>query len=141
MWCPLRRGSAEEKKSFYSTQELVAVTLLLKGRYMPMSSNLEDWETQQEAKHAAAHKEGPLDFLAGGGAVASRREQEERRVSDTLAKEAEKRHKKLVEASMKGLRDATFPDEIAHFRDVLLKLNLTPTEQEELRKLLWEKFR
>ncbi len=50
-----------------------------------MSSNLEDWETQQEAKHAAAHKEGPLDFLAGGGAVASRREQEEKRVSDTLA--------------------------------------------------------
>ena len=106
-----------------------------------MSSNLEDWETQQEAKHAAAHKEGPLDFLAGGGAVASRREQEERRVSDTLAHEAEEQHKRLVEASMKGLHDATFPDEIGHFRDVLLKLNLTPMEQEELKKLLWEKFR
>ena len=106
-----------------------------------MSSNLVDWETQQEAKHASAHKEGPLDFLAGGGAVASRREQEEKRVSDTLAHEAEEQHKKVVEASMRGLRDATFPDEIAHFRDVLLKLNLTQTEQEELKKLLWEKFR
>jgi hypothetical protein len=101
-----------------------------------MSSNLEDWETQQEAKHAAAHKEGPLNFLAGGGAVASKREQEERRVSDTLAHEAEEHHKKLVEASMKGLRDATFPDEIAHFRVALLKLNLTTSEQEELKKLL-----
>ena len=60
---------------------------------------------------------------------------------DTLAHEAEERHKKLVEASMKGLRDATFPDEIAHFRDALLKLNLTPKEQEDLKKLLWEKFR
>ncbi len=106
-----------------------------------MSSNLEDWETQQEAKRAAAHKEGPLDFLAGGGAVASRREQEEKRVSDILAKEAEEHHKKLVEASMKGLRDATFPDEIAHFRDVLLKLDLTPKKQEDLKKLRWEKFR
>ncbi len=106
-----------------------------------MLSNLEDWETQQEAKHAAAHKDGPLNFLAGGGAVASKREQEERRVSDILAHEAEERHKKMVEASMKGLRDATFPDEIAHFRDRLLKLNLTPKEGEELKKLLWEKFR
>ena len=106
-----------------------------------MSSNLEDWETQQEAKHAAAHKEGPLNFLAGGGAVASKREQEERRVSDILAHEAEERHKKLVEASMKGLRGTTFPDEIAHFRDRLLKLNLTTKEGEELKKLLWEKFR
>ena len=106
-----------------------------------MSSNLEDWETQQEAKHAAAHKEGPLDFLAGGGAVASRREQEEKHASDTLAREAEKRHKKLVEDSMKGLREATFPDEIGHYRDMLLKLNLSPVEQEELKKLLWEKFR
>ena len=106
-----------------------------------MLSNLEDWETQQEAKHAAAHKEGPLNFLAGGGAVASKREQEERRVSDILAHEAEERHKKMVEASMKGLRDATFPDEIAHFRDTLLKLTLTPKEGEELKKLLWEKFR
>jgi hypothetical protein len=106
-----------------------------------MSSNLEDWETQQEAKHAAAHKEGPLSFLAGGGAVASRREHEERLVSDALAKEAEERHKKLVEASMKALRDATFPDEIEHFHEALLKLNLTPMEQEELKKLLWEKFR
>ncbi len=106
-----------------------------------MSSNLEDWETQQEAKQAAAHKEGPLDFLAGGGAVASRREQQEKRVSDALAHEAEEHHKKLVETSMKGLRDATFPDEIAHFRDALLKLNLTPKEQEELKELLWEKFR
>ena len=106
-----------------------------------MSSNLEDWETQKEAKHAAAHKEGPLSFLAGGGAVASRREQEEKRFSDALAHEAEERHKKLVGASMKGLSGATFPDEIAHFRDELLKLDLTPKEQEDLKTLLWEKFR
>ena len=106
-----------------------------------MSSSLEDWETQQEAKHAAAHKEGPLSFLAGGGAVASKREQEEKRVSNTLAHEAEEHHKKLVETSMKGLRDATFPDEIAHFRDTLIKLDLSPKEQEDLKKLLWENFR
>jgi hypothetical protein len=106
-----------------------------------MSSNLEDWETQQEAKHAAAHKEGPLNFLAGGGAVASRREQEEKRASDTLSHEAEEHYKKMVAVSMKGLRDATFPDEISHFRDALFKLNLTQTDQEELKKLLWEKFR
>ena len=106
-----------------------------------MSSNLEDWETQQEAKHAAAHKEGPLSFLAGGGAVASRREQEEKRVSDALAHHAEEHHKKLVADSMKGLHDATFPDEIAHFRDELLKLDLTPKEQEDLKQLLWEKYR
>ena len=115
--------------------------MLAERQVVTMSSNLEDWETQQEAKHAAAHKEGPLNFLAGGGAVASKREQEEKRVSDTLAHEAEEHHKKLVETSMKGLRDSTFPDEIAHFRNVLLKLNLTPTEEEELKKLLWQKFR
>jgi hypothetical protein len=106
-----------------------------------MSSNLGDWETQQEAKHAAARKEGPLSFLAGGGAVASRREQEEKRVSDALAHQAEEHHKKLFEDAMKGLRDATFPDEISHFRDELLKLDLTPKEQEELKQLLWEKYR
>ena len=105
-----------------------------------MSSNIEDWETQQEAKRAAAHKEGPLTFLAGGGAAASRREQEERQVSDELAREAQARRKKLVESAMKALRGAVFPDEIAHFRDMLLKLDLTPREQEELKKLLWEKI-
>ncbi len=115
--------------------------MLAERQVVTMSSNLEEWETQQEAKHAAAHKEGPLNFLAGGGAVASKREQEEKRVSDTLTHEAEEHHKKLVESSMKGLCDATFSDEIAHFRDELLKLNLTPIEEEELKKLLWEKFR
>jgi len=115
--------------------------MLAERQVVTMSSNLENWETQQEAKHAAAHKSGPLNFLAGGGAVASKREQEEKRVSDTLAHEAEEHHKKSVETSMKGLRDATFPDEIAHFRDALLKLELTPKEQEDLKKLLWEKFR
>jgi len=107
---------------------------------MHMSSNIEDWETQQEAKRAAAHKEGPLTFLAGGGAAAARRDREERRVSDELAREALERHKKLVKTTMKALREAVFPDEIAHYRDVLLKLNLTPAEQEELRKVLWEKM-
>ena len=103
-----------------------------------MSRNLEDWEAQQEAKHAAAHKGGPLTFLAGGGAAASRREREERQVSDELARQA--RHKKVVESAMKALREAVFPDEIAHFRDALLKLDLTPVEQEELRELVWEKI-
>jgi hypothetical protein len=50
------------------------------------------------------------------------------------------RHKKLVETTMKALRDAIFPGEVAHYRDVLLKLDLTPAEQEELRKVLWEKI-
>lgn len=104
-----------------------------------MFNKLEDWETQQEAKHAASHKEGPLNFLAEGGAAA-RRDREERRVSDELAQEARERHKKSIETTMKALREAVFPDEIAHFRAVLLKLNLTPAEQEELRKVLWEKI-
>jgi uncharacterized protein HemY len=104
-----------------------------------MSSNLEDWEAQQEAKRAAAHKEGPLTFLAGGGAAASRRDREERRVSDELTLEALKR-KEVFETTLKALREANFPDEIAHFRNMLLKLNLTPAEQEELQKVLWEKI-
>jgi hypothetical protein len=37
---------------------------------------------------------------------------------------------------MKALREANFPDEIAHFRNMLLKLSLIPTEQE----VLWEKI-
>ncbi|HVB75861.1 MAG TPA: hypothetical protein VNE38_20105 [Ktedonobacteraceae bacterium] len=104
-----------------------------------MSSNLEDWEAQQEAKRAAAHKEGPLTFLAGGGAAASRRDREERRVSDELTLEALKR-KELFETTIKALRKANFPDEITHFRDMLLKLNLTPAEHKELQKVLWEKI-
>lgn len=104
-----------------------------------MSEELEDWETQQEAKRAAVHKEGPLSFLAGGGTTASRREREERRMSDALTHEALKR-KTLFETTLKALREANFPDEIAHFRDVLLKLNLTPLEQEKLRKVLLEKI-
>ena len=104
-----------------------------------MSNNLEDWEAQQEAKRAAAHKEGPLAFLAGGGAAASKRDREERRVSDELALEALKR-KEVFETTLKSLRDSNFPDEIAHFRDTLLKLNLTPVEYQELQKVLWEKI-
>jgi hypothetical protein len=104
-----------------------------------MSSNLEDWEAQQEAKRAAARREGPLTFLAGGGAAASRRDREERRVSDELTLEALKR-KEVFETTLKALREANFPDEIAHFRDMLLKLNLTPAEYRELQKALWEKM-
>jgi hypothetical protein len=44
--------------------------------------------------------------------------------------------KRLFETTMKALREANFPDEIAHFRNMLLKLSLTPTEQE----VLWEKI-
>lgn len=104
-----------------------------------MSEQLEDWETQQEAKHVAAHKEGPLAFLAGGGTTASRREREERRMSEALTHEALKR-KTLFETTLKALREANFPDEITHFRDMLLKLNLTPAEQEELQKVLLAKM-
>lgn len=104
-----------------------------------MSGTLEDWETQQEAKRAAAHIGGPLSFLAGGGAAA-RRDQEERRVSDELAREAQERRKKEVEATMKALREALFPDEVAYYRDMLLGFELMPEEQEELRRLLWEKM-
>jgi hypothetical protein len=103
-----------------------------------MFKNLEEWEAQQESKHAAAQKGGPLTFLAGGGTAASRRERDERQMSDELARQA--RHKKVVESAMKALGEAVFPDEITHFRDALLKLDLTPVEQEELRKLLWEKI-
>lgn len=102
-----------------------------------MASNLENWETQQEAKRAATRKEGPLTFLAGGGAAAMNREGDERRVSDELSREALKR-KKAFEAGIKALREANFPDEIAHFRDMLLKLNLTLAEYQELQKALWE---
>lgn len=104
-----------------------------------MSEHLEEWEAQQEAKRAAAHKEGPLAFLAGGGTTASRREREERRVSEALTHEALER-KTLFETTLDALREASFPDEIAHFRDMLLKLNLTSLEQEELRKVLLEKI-
>lgn len=104
------------------------------------NTTIEAWETQQEAKRAAARKEGPLTFLAGGGAAAARRDREERQVSDELAREALQRRKKLVETTMKALREAFFPDEVAHYRDVLVKLDLTPEEQEELRNVLWEKI-
>lgn len=104
-----------------------------------MTAQLEDWEAQQEARRAAAHKEGPLTFLARGGTAASRRDREERCVSNELSREARER-KTLFETAMKALREANFPDEIAHFREVLLKLNLTPLEQEELQKALLEKI-
>lgn len=104
-----------------------------------MSNNRENWETQQEAKQAAARREGPLSFLTEGGTAAARREYEERQVSDELSLAAQARHKQAVETTMKALRDAVLPDEIAHVREVLLTLNLSPTEQEELRKVLEEK--
>ena len=74
-----------------------------------MSVHLEDWEAQQEAKRATARKEGPLAFLAGGGTTASRREREERRVSEALTHEALAR-KTLFETMLKALREANFPD-------------------------------
>ena len=104
-----------------------------------MSEHLEDWEVQQEAKRAAAHKEGSLAFLGGGGTTASRREREERRMSDALTHKALER-KMLFETMLKALREASFPDEIAHFRDMLLKLNLTLPEQQELQKVLLGKM-
>ena len=104
-----------------------------------MSSNLEDWKVQQEAKHAAAHKEGSLTFLGGGGAATCSRDREERQVSYELTLEARKR-KELFEATLKALHEARFPDEIAYFRDMLLKLSLTVAEHQEMQKVIWEKI-
>ena len=104
-----------------------------------MSEHGEYWEAQQEAKRAVAQKEGPLAFMAGGGTTASRREREERRMSEALTHEALER-KTVFETTLKALREANFPDEIAHFQDMLLKLTLTPIEQEEVQKVLLEKI-
>jgi hypothetical protein len=108
-------------------------------RSMKMSHNLEDWKCQQEAKRIAAHKDSPLAIVAGGGASANKREYEEHRVSDEFSREAQLRHKKVVETTMKALRLAVFPDEIAPLQDALLKLNLTVVERNELNELLLEK--
>lgn len=104
-----------------------------------MSEHLEDWEAQQEARRAAAHKEGPLTFLGGGGTAASRRDREEKRVSEELTRQALER-KIVFETAMKALREAKFPDEIAHFRGILLKLNLNPVERDEMQKVLLDKI-
>lgn len=106
-----------------------------------MSKELEDWEAQQEAKRIAAHKVGPLNFLAGGGTTASRKDAEERRISNEVSREAQARHKTLVETTLRSLRAAVFPDEVAHFQNLLLKLNLTSEEQQEFQKVLWEKIK
>lgn len=103
-----------------------------------MSEHLEEWEAQQEARRAAAHKEGPISFLAGGGTTASRRDQEEHRMSEELTHEAFER-KMMFDTAMNALRKACFPDEVTHFREMLLKLKLTPGEHEELQKVLLEK--
>ncbi|MEO8955130.1 MAG: hypothetical protein ABI465_11220 [Ktedonobacteraceae bacterium] len=99
-----------------------------------MSNNMEDWKVQQEAKHAAAHKEGSLTFL-GGGAAARRRDREERPVSYEFPLEARKR-KELFETTLKALHEACFPDEVAYFRDMLLKLSLTEAEHQEMQKVI-----
>lgn len=103
-----------------------------------MFSDLEDWKAQQEAKHAAAHKEGSLTFLAGGGTTARSRNREEQQVYGELTLEVRKR-KELFETTLKAFRGANFPDEVAYFRDMLLKLSLTPEERQTLHKVLWEK--
>lgn len=104
-----------------------------------MTEQLQDWEAQQEARRAAAQKEGPLNFLAGGGVAASRRDREERRVSEEVTREALE-HKTVFETAMKALKKAKFPDEIAHFRDILLKLKLTQEEHDEVQKVLLSKI-
>ncbi len=106
-----------------------------------MASNLEDWETQQEAKRAAASKGRPLNFLQGGGAAAVRREEEEHWLSDALAREAEERRKQVVASVMKALRSAYFPDEITYYREMLQNIHLTSPEEAELREVLAEKIR
>jgi len=105
-----------------------------------MASNLEDWETQQEAKRAAASKERPLSFLQGGTAAITR-EEEEHWLSDALAREAEERRKHVVASIMKALRSAYFPDEITYYREMLQKIQLTSSEEAELREVLAEKIR
>lgn len=64
-----------------------------------MSEHLEEWEAQQEARRAAAHKEGPLTFLAGGGTTASRIDQEKHRMVEELSHEAFER-KMLFDTAM-----------------------------------------
>ena len=63
-----------------------------------------------------------------------RKNREERRISDELVREAQARHKTLVETTMKALRNAVFPDEVAHFQYVLLKLNLTQRSRRSCEK-------
>src|SRR5512135_1199239 len=97
-----------------------------------MTDELEAWETQEEAKHAAGHYTGgPL----GGGVVASRREAEEHRLSDMLAEQA---RRDLVEAAMTALRTCTVDTERNGDIRTLQELHLTQTETAELMKMLRE---
>jgi hypothetical protein len=95
-----------------------------------MTSNLESWETQEEAKHAAGRYTGsPL----GGGLAASRREAEEHRLTDMLAEQA---RRELVEATMAALRKCTLDTERKDYISTLHKLHLTPAERGDLMELL-----
>ena len=103
-----------------------------------MLSNLQAWETQQEAKHAAMQKGGPLAFLSGG-VVAQRQEVEAHRLSNALSAEAASRREQLIAARIEALRHASFPDEIAYFRRALRLLNLLPGEEAAVRTVLLKK--
>lgn len=95
-----------------------------------MTDELEAWETQEAAKHAAGHYTGgPL----GGGVVASRREAEEHRLSDMLAEQA---RRELVEAAMAALRTCTLDTERKGYIRTLRELHLTQAERVDLVKLL-----
>lgn len=103
-----------------------------------MLNHIEAWEAQQEAKHTATQKGGPLAFLSSG-VVARRQEIEERRLSDALSYEAASRRKKLIIARTEALRQSNFPDEIAYYRRMLRELNLMPEEEAKVRIVLLNK--
>lgn len=97
-----------------------------------MSDDQKAWETQEEAKHAAQHH---LESPFGGGVAASRREMEERRISDKLS---EKARRDLVEAKMAALCKSMLDTERKYFIRTLWELQLTPEERADLMKLLRE---
>jgi hypothetical protein len=96
-----------------------------------MSDNLEGWKTQKESKHAVHHVESPF----GGETVASRKEMEVHRMSDSLS---EKARRDLVQAKMAALAKSIIDTEREYFIKTLWQLNLTQEERADLVKLLRE---
>jgi thioredoxin-like negative regulator of GroEL len=103
-----------------------------------MLGNLQAWEIQQEAKHAAMQKGGPLAFLSRE-VVAQRQEVEAHGLFDAPSADAAGRREQLISARIEALRHASFPDEIAYFRRALRLLNLLPGEEAAVRTVLLKK--
>lgn len=53
--------------------------------------------------------------------------------------QAEIHRKGIVAKNLQALRDSSFPDEVAYFRDALYELELTPEEKAEVEEVLLEK--